>query len=297
MMDCSRTSRLCERHGSCFAPRLVMSRRVKNEAPPDEQHPSHSRASAELVEMALLAASAAHDAKGPLTYLLSNLEHLDRQLSTHERDLGRERADELRQCLREATLGARQVRDIVSDIPLPGVERLPDALVDLHRVLLSSIKVARTEIDHRARVITELDAVPQVLASESRLRRVAGDAKKEHFIRVVMRNEASGYVVVEITDSGPGILDEHLPHLFEPFFTTKSADQGTGLGLAVCLNIAEELGGTITVETTLGRGSTFRVALPTERAERSTDPAPRRSETRFTPSQPPVRRLPRRQLG
>jgi signal transduction histidine kinase len=272
----------------------------------DVEGPRAQSSGARLHEMALLAASAARDASGPLTYLLSNLEYLDNQLALHERDLPPGRMGELRHCLREATAGAMQVREIVHPIHSP--EAPPrEGQVDLHRLLLSCIKVARMEIDHRARVITEFDAIPLPIASESRLRRVflnliinaaqavSGDAEKEHFIRVVTRRATDGGIVVEIVDSGPGIPEEHLKRLFEPFFTTKPAHEGAGLGLAVCRQVLEEIGGEISVQTSLGRGSTFRVTLPT-RPHGSVAP-PRDADSRLTPSQPPVRRLPRRQLG
>lgn len=256
--------------------------------------------------MALLAASAARDVSGPLTYLLSNLEYLDSQLALHERELPPGRMGELRHCLREAMAGATQVRDIVHAIHFPEAPA-HESQVDLHRLLLSCIKVARMEIDHRARVITEFDAIPLPIASESRLRRVflnllinaaqavAEDAEKEHFIRVVTRRGDDGAVVVEIVDSGPGIPDEHLDRLFEPFFTTKPAHEGAGLGLAVCRQVLDEIGGEIAVETSVGKGTTFRVTLPT-RPHDTIAPA-RDADGRLTPSQPPVRRLPRRQLG
>jgi two-component system NtrC family sensor kinase len=267
-----------------------------------------SGADARLHQMALLAATVAHDAAGPLTYVLSNLEYLDSQLAMHERELPTGRVAELRQCLREATTTAMHVRDIVRAIQAPGAAAESDGHVDLHRLLLSCIKVARTEIDHRARVITEFDVIPQLVASEAHLRRVflnliinaaqavAGDAEKENFIRVVTRKANDGGVVVEIADSGPGIPDESLPHLFEPFFSTKPPHEGAGLGLAVCRQVLNDLGGDIEVETTAGRGATFRVTLPvTPRGGAASDRAS--ANARLTPSVPPVRRLPRRQLG
>jgi two-component system, NtrC family, sensor histidine kinase HydH len=69
-------------------------------------------------------------------------------------------------------------------------------------------------------------------------------------------------VVVELTfaDTGAGIDPTVLPRIFEPFFTTKA--EGTGLGLAITQKIIESHGGTIEVESTLGKGTTFRVRLP-----------------------------------
>jgi signal transduction histidine kinase len=69
-------------------------------------------------------------------------------------------------------------------------------------------------------------------------------------------------VVAEVEDNGCGIPAEHRPRLFEPFFTTRPVGQGTGLGLAVSFGIVRDHGGNIEVESTVGRGSTFRVRLP-----------------------------------
>ncbi len=72
------------------------------------------------------------------------------------------------------------------------------------------------------------------------------------------------YVRLEISDSGPGIAPEHLARIFEPFFTTK--EHGTGLGLATVYSVIRKHNGHITVESTLGKGTTFRVWLPAARA-------------------------------
>lgn len=66
-------------------------------------------------------------------------------------------------------------------------------------------------------------------------------------------------VVVEIEDTGCGISPEHLKHIFEPFYTTR--EEGTGLGLAITQRIMERLGGTIEMESEVGRGSRFRLLL------------------------------------
>jgi PAS domain S-box-containing protein len=68
--------------------------------------------------------------------------------------------------------------------------------------------------------------------------------------------------VITIKDTGSGIAPENLPKLFNPFFTTKTT--GTGLGLSICHKIVEAHGGTITVESILGVGTTFFVRLPME---------------------------------
>jgi two-component system NtrC family sensor kinase len=69
-------------------------------------------------------------------------------------------------------------------------------------------------------------------------------------------------VEISITDTGCGIPPEHIDKLFDPFFTTKEVGQGTGLGLAVSLGIVQRHGGSIRVQSEVGKGSTFTVWVP-----------------------------------
>ena len=71
-------------------------------------------------------------------------------------------------------------------------------------------------------------------------------------------------IEIEITDTGCGILPEHLNKLFDPFFTTKEVGHGTGLGLSVSLGIVQRHGGTIRVSSQVGEGSTFIIWVPLE---------------------------------
>jgi PAS domain S-box-containing protein len=71
------------------------------------------------------------------------------------------------------------------------------------------------------------------------------------------------YVKIEFRDEGTGIAEEHLSRIFDPYFTTKK--QGSGLGLATVFSIINRHGGYITVESTVGRGTTFYIYLPATR--------------------------------
>jgi signal transduction histidine kinase len=68
--------------------------------------------------------------------------------------------------------------------------------------------------------------------------------------------------VVKIADTGTGIDPQHLPHIFDPFFTTKGLGKGTGLGLSISYAIIQEHEGRITVDSELGKGSTFSIYIP-----------------------------------
>jgi signal transduction histidine kinase len=70
------------------------------------------------------------------------------------------------------------------------------------------------------------------------------------------------HVLIIFSDTGKGIIEEHLHKIFDPFFTTKSMTKGTGLGLAVSYGIIKKHSGDITVESSEGKGTTFTVRLP-----------------------------------
>lgn len=69
-------------------------------------------------------------------------------------------------------------------------------------------------------------------------------------------------VQIEIADTGVGIAPDHMSQIFEPFFTTKEFGKGTGLGLSVCYGIISEHGGRLSVRSSVGSGTVFRIILP-----------------------------------
>ena len=72
----------------------------------------------------------------------------------------------------------------------------------------------------------------------------------------------NGEVCFRVADTGHGIKPENLNRIFNPFFTTKASDRGSGLGLSVCLNVVKSHNGDISVESTPGAGTEFKVTLP-----------------------------------
>jgi two-component system OmpR family sensor kinase len=81
---------------------------------------------------------------------------------------------------------------------------------------------------------------------------------------VLTVSTADARVAFEVRDSGPGIAPEALPHIFERFYRGQASrtGRGAGLGLAIARELVGAQGGTITVESELGRGSTFTITLP-----------------------------------
>jgi signal transduction histidine kinase len=90
----------------------------------------------------------------------------------------------------------------------------------------------------------------------------ACQAMPESGTLTVSAHKDGDMVAIDVGDTGCGIAPEHLDKLFEPLFTTKP--KGIGLGLAVCKNLVEANGGSISVESDAGKGSTFTVSLPVE---------------------------------
>ena len=121
--------------------------------------------------------------------------------------------------------------------------------------------------------------MPPVHANESRLAQVLlnlvvnaaqsipeGQAERNE-IRIMTRTGAGGRVAIEIRDTGRGIAQEDRARIFDPFSSNNPA--GPGMGLSVCHSIVTLLGGKIEVDSELGRGSVFRVLLPTAPQARS----------------------------
>ena len=85
------------------------------------------------------------------------------------------------------------------------------------------------------------------------------EEKGDIYLRTYKRHDS---VVVEFTDTGKGISEEHLARIFDPGFTTKGAGVGTGLGLSIVYQIIKDHDGEIEVESEIGKGTTIRILLP-----------------------------------
>jgi CheY-like chemotaxis protein/anti-sigma regulatory factor (Ser/Thr protein kinase) len=136
----------------------------------------------------------------------------------------------------------------------------------------SSLRMAWNEVRHRARLVKNYGEVPDVDANEARLGQVFlnlivnaaqaipdGSAENNE-IRVTTLHEGER-VVIEVSDTGPGIPPDIINRVFDAFFTTKGVGVGTGLGLAICHRIVTDIGGELTVRSELGTGTVFRVSL------------------------------------
>ncbi|CAN5353717.1 hypothetical protein BH11MYX1_BH11MYX1_17760 [soil metagenome] len=229
-----------------------------------------------MLSVGTLAAGVAHEINNPLAYISANLQILASELPKLLYGEGTPRFahDELESVLADAQEGAHRVSAIVRDMrTLARSEDSANGPVDVVQVLTSSIKMTHNEIRHRARLVQAYAEVPPVDANPSRLGQVflnllvnAAHAIEDGHVEaneVGVRVHADDHrVYIEISDTGSGIAANVLPRIFDPFFTTKPAGVGVGLGLSICDRIVESFGGSITVTSRLGFGSTFRVSLP-----------------------------------
>ena len=78
----------------------------------------------------------------------------------------------------------------------------------------------------------------------------------------------AGEVAVEVADNGTGIDPQHLGRIFDPFFTTKGPSS-SGLGLSIAYNLVTQQGGTLLVDSELGKGTTFTLRFPAAQTDRS----------------------------
>lgn len=173
----------------------------------------------------------------------------------------------------EMASGSERISELVKAVKsYTFMDRAPTQEVNINQNLLTTLKI----MHHKLRdieVLRELDPdLPLITGRGSELNQVftniidnAADALTEHKhgqIEIITRSEGL-FIMVEITDNGPGIPDDVMPHIFDPFFTTKDVGKGTGMGLELSYRIIQEHSGTIEARSEPGR-TRFIIRLPIE---------------------------------
>jgi two-component system NtrC family sensor kinase len=129
---------------------------------------------------------------------------------------------------------------------------------------------------NNVKIVTHLDPdIPQVGASPSEMQQVllnlinnAIDAIGSGGGNIEITSRRNGqYVTIDVADTGQGIPQAMMNRIFDPFFTTKPVGKGTGLGLSICYGIIKKMGGDITINSSVGMGSTFHIHLPAPKSE------------------------------
>jgi PAS domain S-box-containing protein len=156
-------------------------------------------------------------------------------------------------------------------------EQTEQIAVDLASAIQSTLTIAKNEYKYVADVETELAPLPPVTCCVGELNQailnmvvnashaigdVVGSTGQRGKITVRLLREGDD-AVISIADTGKGMPDDVKAKIFDPFFTTKPVGKGTGQGLAIAHNVVvNKHGGRIEVESTVGVGTTFRIAVP-----------------------------------
>jgi signal transduction histidine kinase len=236
-------------------------------------------------------ADASHELRAPLTTIQGNLAFLQRhidEIPTEERRTmladAHEETLRLAELVQELLLLARADASVDTPMGVPAVETAEERtrnipLIELDRVVLQLVRQLRRRLSVEGSTLQlevgHIEPV-RVRGDEESLRQLmlilldnaikyTPVGKKERASRVIVSLERTDeQAVLHVRDTGIGIEPADLPHIFERFYRADRARsrQGTGLGLSIAQTLVERLGGHITVESTVGKGSTFSVWLP-----------------------------------
>lgn len=233
--------------------------------------------SGRMTSIGTFAAGIAHELNNPLAFVTSNLDFAISELQTMKGDARSAWTLDLLEdslaALHEAADGAARAAHIVKDLKVfVRNDSEQKFFVDVNRALAFATRLTNNQVRHVGDLQMDLEVVPATLADEGKLVQVfvnlltnaaqsIDPRKADKHIRV--RSSRQGdRIVVRIEDSGCGIAQEHLGQVFEPFFTTKPVGQGLGLGLSISHTLISSFGGTLSLESVPGRGTTAIVSLP-----------------------------------
>jgi two-component system, cell cycle sensor histidine kinase and response regulator CckA len=228
---------------------------------------SELRQAQKMEALGRLAGGVAHDFNNLLTVILSYSAMLQHALPKD----GRSFAD-VAQIDRAAQRAAELTRQLLAFSRRQVLELKP---LDLGAAVQSMSSMIRRLIgeDIELRIVTQPNVGP-VMVDAGQIEQVvmnlvvnardamAGGGVLTLATASIALDDGRRGMTLSITDTGTGIDEATKTHVFDPFFTTKEHGKGTGLGLSTVMGIVEQCGGTIGVDSELGRGTTFRVVLP-----------------------------------
>ena len=212
-----------------------------------------------------LAANVAHELNNPLQGIVT-YSHLLLERNSID--------DPTRQSLQKIVVQANRSRDIIRGLLDFSRQRKPDkTLCNINNLLQESLSFLENQaLMHNIQIITQLDNdLPSIVIDPSQVQRVfinmivnAAEAMNGNGQLSIStkRDLAKDCIEITFSDTGTGISEENLEKIFDPFFTTKETGHGVGLGLAISYGIIKEHGGTVSVESEVGKGTTFIIRLP-----------------------------------
>jgi two-component system NtrC family sensor kinase len=210
--------------------------------------------------------------------LLSTLEKV--RLIKSEQDIAYIMAD-IDTLLVDSLLGTERIHNIVKD--LKSFSRVDDGdtkEVELNEeVIETALRLVWNEMKYKCTLKKSLTALPLINCRPGELSQVimnllinACDAIEQEGEVTLSSYFENASISIQVSDTGVGISEEHMLKLFDPFFTTKDIGKGTGLGLSISHGIVRRHGGSLTVSSQLGKGTTFTVNLPIEAPAENTQP-------------------------
>jgi len=225
-----------------------------------------------LSALGRLTADVAHEIRNPLTSIGGFARRLDKKLAPGSREKGYaeivvSEVDRLEGILRDVLTFSRESKFEMEYRELNDV---------ISEALRSYAEICN---EQSIEVVEELSgSLPEILIDKEQIRQAVNniisnsidamtDGGKLKVLTYLEGFNAVDYVVVEISDTGPGLTTEALNMIFEPFFTTKEIGVGTGLGLSICKKIVDEHNGLIFVDSDLGKGTTFKLLFPYQHRE------------------------------
>jgi signal transduction histidine kinase len=232
---------------------------------------------AKLSSIGQLSAAVAHELNNPLAGVLVYTRLIKDKLSTDsfDREKVRNNLEKIESAIdfctgiiRGLLDFARQTEPLLRPVT---VGRAIDKAMSLvgHQAKMKLIEVVREEAPSLPLVIADFNQLVQVIIN---LVVNAVQSMNEGSKLTLHTSEEGGWVRINVQDTGCGIPPENMEKLFTPFFTTKDEVKGVGLGLAVSYGIIERHGGRIEVQSEVGKGSTFTIALPAYHEEGTARP-------------------------
>ncbi len=178
--------------------------------------------------------------------------------------------EDLSDVVDESMDGASRVKKIVADLKeFSHVDEAELKPADINRGLESTLNIVKNEIRSTIEVEKRFGEIPLVECYPQQLNQVflnllvnASQTIEGKGKIGIQTSAGNGSVVIRISDTGCGIPQEKIKRIFEPFFTTKPVGVGTGLGLSMSYGIIKNHGGTLNVESVVGKGTTFIIELP-----------------------------------
>ena len=260
-----------------------------------------------LAGLGQMVAGVAHEINNPLAFVSNNVAVLQRDVrglsdlltayaeadqliakndpALHEKISGiAERVDlaytatNIPEVLARSREGLRRIQQIVKDLrEFARLDAADLSEVDLNAGIESTLNIIRGHAKKKqVDIVFEPGRLPAVSCYPAKVNQVvmnlvgnAIDASPEHGKVTVRSSADNGVVKIEVADAGHGIPPAIRERIFDPFFTTKPPGEGTGLGLAISYGIVQKHGGTIKVESEVGKGSTFTVTLPIRCSEQA----------------------------